>query len=241
MQESIGNALRISTAIQTLLHSENQTVSLLRQLNLEDRNFLDSAIPFNRHNKLAHCTLVTMVLRPNGEGEFFAELDDRPMRFIPFEEWWHSPVLTTGSENQKTLSRQQLTEIMRNQDGGAHVDPRIDAAYQGMRNAINFKRSDGQFSTQDGELFAMRQIGHEVLKTLIPTYRRRPRRVDIGALHRELYLQLRPLKNVQMRKNTTTGIILVATYVHVDRSYFLELAIQKDIKNPSSFRLPAST
>lgn len=182
-------ALRISTVVQTLFHSRNQTVSLLRQLGLEDRRFLDSAVPFNPNNEISHCTLVTIVLSPNGEGHFFAELDDRPMRFITFDEWWNSPVLTTGAKDGEMLSRQQLTEIMRNQDGGAHVDPRIDAAYQGMRTAINFKRSDGQLSTQDGELFAMRQIGHEILKSLVPTYRRRPKRVHEGGLFRELYMQ----------------------------------------------------
>jgi hypothetical protein len=188
-------AERISAAVQTLCHTAGQSVGLLDQLNLTGRHFLDSATPFDKYNKVARCTLVSLEIR-GGQPRFRAELDERPMRFVTFQEWWNAPVLTDGYDSGNTLTRAQLTQIMRNQDGGGHVDPMIDAAYQGMIQAIGFSSANDAIRTSDGELYAMRQIGHEVLKSLIPTYRRRPLGPEPQAMWRELSFREADLEEV---------------------------------------------
>lgn len=200
-------AERISAVVQTLCHTGGQTVGLLEQLNLKARLFLDSTDEWRPTNKMAHCTLVSLEMR-KGEISWSAELDGRPMRFVPFDVWWNTPVLTDGADSGGTLSRRELTTIMRNQDGGGHVDPLIDSAYRGMLQAIGFKARMGEGQTRDGELFAMRQIGHELLKSLIPTYRKRNNHSDVEAIWRTFVFEevgLAPERSQQPDYTITPG------------------------------------
>ena len=67
--------------------------------------------------------------------------------------------------------------LLANKDGGAHVDPSIDA-YLARVSRLNALQTyevspDGtKRPLTRPELPAMRQIAHEVLRTLIPTYRK---------------------------------------------------------------------
>lgn len=163
----------MSSAIQTLCHTHGQSIGLLNQLGKDGQGFLDSSVEWDPFNKHAHSTLISIVASPDGPG-WLAELDGRPMWFVDFAQWWTSPVLSDGFDKGNSMSRRDLVGIMRNQDGGGHVDPMIDAAYAEMRTSVNWTdNSTNKQTTKDAEYHVIRQIGHELLKSLLPEYRKK--------------------------------------------------------------------
>ena len=81
-------------------------------------------------------------------------------------------------KDRKTLTRKDLVLIAANQDGGAHVDPALDDRYDRLskRNAMGLIAIEkGQARAMEGpERAAIRQMAHEVLKTLKPGYEKKP-------------------------------------------------------------------
>jgi len=102
---------------------------------------------------------------------YVAMLDDMVSRSTPFDDWW-SGVLTDFADN--VLSRERLINIAANQDGGAHVDPGIDEDYAGLSrdNGLGLLQATaaGEIPMPNPVPATIRQIAHEVLKTLIPGY-----------------------------------------------------------------------
>lgn len=74
-----------------------------------------------------------------------------------------------GSET----SRKDLILTVANKDGGAHVDPVLDGKYADLsrRNSLawRFTSPRGDFPLEGPEKAAIRQITHEILKSLNPT------------------------------------------------------------------------
>lgn len=111
---------------------------------------------------------------------YVAMLDDVPTtNQVPFDQWWDAPVFIDRDRN--SLTRKQLILIAANQDGGAHVDPALDDTYARLskKNSLNLIAvEDGQARPMDGpERAAIRQIAHEVLKTLKQGYGKKPAHV----------------------------------------------------------------
>lgn len=106
--------------------------------------------------------------------------------FIPvtkwrsFDDWWLTDVFIDANRN--ALSRKDLILTAANQDGGTHVDPELEEVYARLarENFLEAVGSDGRTSYPvAGALFsAIRQIGHEVLKTLKSDYKAKP--ADLG-------------------------------------------------------------
>jgi hypothetical protein len=105
------------------------------------------------------------------------KLDDGPgfTKKVPFELWWSEPVFTDLHGHQ--LSRRELILTMANQDGGAHVDASIEKGYTDLskNNALGWCQDFGDHKepSDPPHLAAVRQIGHEILKTLKPDYEKR--------------------------------------------------------------------
>ncbi len=74
-----------------------------------------------------------------------------------------------GSET----SRKDLILAVANKDGGAHVDPVLDEKYADLsrRNSLAWRTSSprGDAPLKSPEKAAVRQITHEILKSLNPT------------------------------------------------------------------------
>jgi len=72
------------------------------------------------------------------------------------------------------MSRRQLVCTMANQDGGAHVDPELDELYARIsrNNELGWTQPtvEGDRPIVGNEKAAVRQVAHEVLKTLRPGY-----------------------------------------------------------------------
>jgi SEC-C motif len=174
-----GEAKRLAVTLRTLLHDTASSRSLLGQLGERDRLYYDTAMHELPDNLFGHGALVEIVVSLQGS-KYVALLDDplpdqEPVLTL-FEDWWNRVVFRT-QDNQK-LSRRSLVLALANQDGGAHVDPKLDAAYAAIsrENAMGWTFTAGEvtYAIRAPELAAGRQVAHEVIKTFDPQYTKRP-------------------------------------------------------------------
>ncbi|MBL8679833.1 MAG: SEC-C domain-containing protein [Myxococcales bacterium] len=167
-------AKRIATVLRTLLHDTKQSRSLFGQLGKKETLFFDSAEPDSPDNILAYAPLVCVL--PTLDGSTTAPRLDSfaggRNSAIPFDAWWNAVIFRDRSE--RTLTRRTLVLAMANQDGGAHVDPELDETYYDMsrRASIDIYASIGGAMSPalDAHYASLRQIAHELFKTIDPSY-----------------------------------------------------------------------
>ena len=165
----ISEAKRIAVAIRILLHDkkEGRSKSLLGQLDMKDGNFYSTACDISHEELLRKQALLG--IRGN---VYCAKLDDgNPLdqKWIPFQEWWNQPVFL--DENKRTISRQKLVLFVADQDGGAHVDSDLPEVYVDLsrNNSAGWTLCQGNSEQPLGPnpaLLSIRQIAHEILKTI---------------------------------------------------------------------------
>ena len=166
--------------------------SLLTHIGIRDTMpWLDTAIvpdPTHEYDfSLGLCRL-------KGEGvgselvmRYSAPLDDLgPDRTQPpaaFSDWWNEPVLADRLGN--TFSRGDFVRYVANQDGGAHIDAKLNRAYDALtrHNSMRIHSATGMLAFRFGggaaeklgdvgppdmsiALVSLRQIAHEVMTTL---------------------------------------------------------------------------
>lgn len=160
----------IALSLRVLLHHHRNSQALLQQLDLRGKRFLDTAGPLNPRNLLTDCTLCVMRL---GSNDAYLPLcaaggGARQPRWVPFEEWWNNPVIKDNK--QRYFNRRELVLHVADTDGGAHVDPALDAAYADLsrNNSLGWVISEGnvQKPFPPPTMACIRQIAHEVLETL---------------------------------------------------------------------------
>lgn len=130
----IAEASRLATSIRVLLH-DGQGASLLGQLGLKDQlGFLDTATDPIPGNLAPTNGLVTMGIGGTGPvfhapfGEGSPRRQNKPRK--AFEDWWNAVVIIDGIGT--TFTRKDLVLALANKDGGAHVDPELNAAYAAL-------------------------------------------------------------------------------------------------------------
>ncbi len=173
-------AKNIAGKLRVLLHDTSKSHSLLGRLGKKDNTlFLDTshAKP-ERTNPGAvfSYTGLTHFSLGNGGARYIPHLDGMsgtPTRLIPFDTWWNA-IIVLDMEGA-SFSRRDLVLILANQDGGAHVDPNLDEKYYKLtrQNSLNWQTSSGEGgwkAVSNPHYSAIRQIAHEVLKSLIPLY-----------------------------------------------------------------------
>lgn len=205
-------AVRLATTLRVLLYDTSSSRSLLGQLGLLNQSFLDTTHENEENNLDSYGGLIWTELTDDG-ARHVAMLDDTPYkRHVAFADWWDAPVFKDVAA--RTLSRKDLVRIAANQDGGAHVDPAIDEAYAAL-----FKdNSLGWFGSKGGKNYpilhavraALRQIAHEVLKTLQAEYSKLPQRsaspgvlIGGGSLIAGPVSQAVPIKTQKVRRNAS--------------------------------------
>jgi hypothetical protein len=176
-QGVVAEAKRMAVAIRILVHDspKSKSRSLLGQLNEKQRLFLDTSYPETPGNITHYGGLIQQVCAP-GVTKHMPLLDDEHLPAIPmpvpFDRWWNSPIFRIAGGIP--LTRSDLVLAMADQDGGAHVDARLKAAYAELSrgDGIGFSRVDhsGTRHIRGEALAAVRQIAHEVIKTLDPSY-----------------------------------------------------------------------
>ena len=177
-----GEAKRLAVTLRVLLHDAGRSRSLLGQLDRLSGSFMSTAFPVVPGNKMSHSGLA-MIGMSGQDTKYLAMLDDVPFtRWVSFKEWWSEIVFV--DDERRELARSDLITVAANQDGGAHVDPALDATYHALskRNSMGWRYSDGEVSTPIPfpERASIRQIAHEVLGTLHVGYKKRvEHQVDI--------------------------------------------------------------
>jgi hypothetical protein len=181
-------AKRIAAVLRVLLHDKGRSQSLLAQLGIKETSlFIDSADPPEAGSVVSHHGLVAIEMSDSGPARALARLDlPRAPTYprVPFSEWWEATVFI--DRRQGRLSRRTLVLAMAEQDGGAHIDPTLEETYADLsrRNSMDWQTvlPNGEREPIDGmERIAVRQICHEVLKTLQPRYAK-PTQARSGSL-----------------------------------------------------------
>lgn len=168
-----GESKRLAASIRVLVHDTQYSKSLLGQLDKKNIKFYDTSLPSNEDANLPYNGLVGMDITPR-VAKYIALLDElppeTPPNWVSFDEWWEKVIFINKTRNKTT--RKDLILAMANKDGGAHVDPVLDEKYADLsrRNSLAWRFSNlkGDFPLGGPENASVRQIAHEILKTLDP-------------------------------------------------------------------------
>jgi hypothetical protein len=184
----MGEAKRLATAIRVLVHDTKQSHSLLGQLNIKNKQFLDTAFEKKAGNKFTYGGLIATVLfKGDDKPKYRALLDEIPQSFrdkwVNFDDWWVTSIFVNQSDD---ITRKKIILIASNQDGGAHVDPALDVTYDKLMSgsfmAWEVHSAAGKSFIEDAASAAIRQIAHEVLKTLKPGYTKKPNMENVATM-----------------------------------------------------------
>ena len=168
-----GEAKRLAAAIRVLVHDTGSSKSLLGQLGQKSINFYDTSLPRDTKNILTYNGLTAIDLTPQ-EAKYTALFDelppDIPPQWVNFDDWWGKTIFVDNNGTKTT--RKDLILAVANKDGGAHVDPSLDASYANLSRhnslAWRFSSPRGDSPLGGPEKAAIRQIAHEVLKSINP-------------------------------------------------------------------------
>ncbi len=188
---------RMTGPMRILFHDKGRQVSLLSNLGDKDQLlFYDTARDIPSRSELPKLGLALMKVIKGGPSVYEAPLDiPRPgvelNKKVPFSTWWSKPILTFG---EYSITRSELILTVAEKDGGVHVDEALETAYHlltrlnglGWRSTnmgveLYIPLSDGPqpppppgteyFGDVLGpESASMRQIAHEVIKTIKEEY-----------------------------------------------------------------------
>ncbi len=168
-------AKRLTPHIHILVHDDNRNiVSLLTQIGILNKlKFFSRRHPYRPTNLLSEARLCQMLLSSEG-GKYIPALDEAPLGWqeLSFSRWWNETVIFIRGNEHRELSRKNLICMMRDKDGGAHLDKIIPAYYSKLSQGENM---GWQISAVNGKSFvpnvhyaSVRQIAHEIIKTLTP-------------------------------------------------------------------------
>ncbi len=170
-------AKRLATHIDILLHDRGKTLSLLTQLGfLSNTKFFSPAHPYSQGNVLSEARLCMKMLNADGVA-YMPILDDAFLGWkqLDFSDWWEEPILILRgsdfqSQNEIGITRKKLIVMMRDKDGGAHIDNLIPKYYSDLGSG---KSMGWQYTIGNQEakfipyphFASVRHIAHEVLKS----------------------------------------------------------------------------
>ena len=169
---NIREGKRLAGSMRVLLHDTSNSKSLLGQLSIKNSmGFYDTAKKDPREGISFIPLLLWIRMGPDGVGP--QPLLDRfppsePPKKVPFDAWWKQVVLPVRKRTEFT--RRDLVLAVANQDGGAHVDPKLDKRYAELtrHNALGwiFIVDGEEKSYEDPVLMTLRQIAYELLISL---------------------------------------------------------------------------
>lgn len=207
----IGEAKRIATTIRVLLHDTKSSRSLLSQLNRKTISFFSTTLDDPINNVGSYGGLVALAI-PEGDNKpkYMALLDEIPPsskpKWVNFETWWEEPIFINQKNEGITRSKIILTAC--NQDGGAHIDPNLDVIYDSLVSGRfmgwESHSPDGKALISGAESAAIRQIAHEILKTLKPGYSKKPEMKNV-TIFTNLSIVPEPLPPQNLHKQKKVG------------------------------------
>jgi hypothetical protein len=197
-------AKRIASIIRILFHDTKHSKSLLGQLEKKRNLFYSTNFPLSQ-KALGTYSGLTLIGMKGKDTKYYPKLDEMTfcINWLSFENWWHETVFRDISGN--CISRGNLIKTSTNQDGGAHVDEALDEVYYNLtkNNSLENHIFDGENlnSIPNPEKAAIRQIGHEVLKTLFVDYeKKQTASVDMWVGGSEVVIGDKPSPTPQSKK-----------------------------------------
>jgi hypothetical protein len=170
-------AKRLAVNIRVLVHDHGRSVSLLTHLGVKDQlGYVDTAIgvpppgALILHAGLCMCSVTLGAPGAAHELRYKPVLSnlspDREHPPTSFVDWWETPLVTDQEGNRYT--RGSIVLSVANQDGGAHVDAQLNAAYELLvaRNSLGLGASDDIEYKNSVALGTVRQVAHELLLSL---------------------------------------------------------------------------
>ena len=178
-------AKRFAVLLRTLLHDAAPFRSLMANVQGLQGNFISTAIP-RKPEKLG-------AAGKHGDWIRTAKLDGRPIpfapldlswyaRWLPFADWWNEIVFLDDERN--ALSRKDIVVLVAGKDAGSNFDLNLTFAYQrlSMHETWGFAEDRGAEAVKPAERAAVRQVVHELLRTLLPPYRKLPKQTNDARL-----------------------------------------------------------
>ena len=163
-------ALRIATSLRVIFHQTGSSTSLLTHLGATGISMLSTTC--SPVGPGAPSNLAKLEIRRTDQDITFrssALLDSAVMkRDIPFADWWQTEIVCLTSSVQMT--RKSLVLAVANQDGGAHVDAKLEPDYTAIKSGagicVTFLPAGGQpveIPLESHSVATLRQIGYDVL------------------------------------------------------------------------------
>jgi hypothetical protein len=172
-QGYLDEAKRIAVVVRVLVHDTEASKSLLGLLNLKNIDFFDTA-PDYTQNIIGSFNGLALLEGGGPKGGRFVPRclipgnPAKPYTFKPFGEWWQKTVIV-DNKNQK-FSRQKIILALANKEGGAHIDPELDADYFALskNNSMGwfYIMGDETGPVRNIEFVSCRQIAEEIIVTL---------------------------------------------------------------------------
>ncbi|HEX3099453.1 MAG TPA: SEC-C metal-binding domain-containing protein [Patescibacteria group bacterium] len=173
----VDEAKRLAHILRLLLHDTSSSHSLLGQLNLKTNNFFSTSVSTrslgqNQSRIGSYSGLIGLSV--SSKSGYVPYLDDIPgdyTGYIDFDTYWNEIIFVDKGGDK--YNRKEIILSVANQDGGSHVDPALDAKYAKLSrdNSLGWiagNNEDGFIPVSGAELAAIRQIAHEVQRTLNP-------------------------------------------------------------------------
>lgn len=178
-------ALRLAVSARVVVYDSKSSRSLLTQLKVGRRmRFMDTAAEtytVTEENGITTekvltfgSALAVLVMSSDGSKRYVPSLDETPngAQWVLFDEWWRRPVMSInpgmmllGQGAARWATRGNIVLWLANQDGGAHIDPALDAAYDEIKRGRDPARIDGEHLPMPVHV-TMRQIAHELMTSL---------------------------------------------------------------------------
>ncbi|WP_141872972.1 hypothetical protein [Microbacterium saperdae] len=138
-------AKQLAVHIRLLVHHTKNSHALLEQLDVRTRwGWLDAASDINPRNLAATPGPVAMSIEQPAEGQplivnYQPDLGSVPSgpgrRLRRFPGWWQRPIVRDLYKNEFT--REEIVLAVANKDGGAHVDRRLPARLDNLKNGAS--------------------------------------------------------------------------------------------------------
>ena len=168
-------AIRIATSIRVLVHDTNQSTSLLSHLNAKTINLFTTCPEIQEsEGGYVAITAFSMGIINMGKGGVYGygpNLEDfrSSSAVLPVDEWWNQIVWILRPDAK--LSRKGIILTASNQDGGAHVDSKLDPKYETLADEVwgtlTIRKAGKEYhqSVINMHLMAIRTISNELLKS----------------------------------------------------------------------------
>ncbi len=161
-------AKRLALALRILIHDTARSSSLMNQLELKTMPFLDTALVDGKGQPAVMGLVAIRVDPKTAQATFRPNLDSITSgRKVTFDQWWNWVVLI---DKNNQFTRKDLVLWLADQDGGAHVDPDLDAAYAALsrQNSMRcrVKVNGKTFDIESPVPASVRQITYEFLQSV---------------------------------------------------------------------------